>query len=344
MTKKLSALNESMIDEIFRSLDVGAETVRDYRSRIDMFLRFVDDKGVGYDTFVEFKRSLGARDDFSVSTKNKYLVSTKAFLKQLHRRGVLTVDITTGVKSFREGREHRVIGVDMADFEAIRKAQVRSGTARSYRLYSILALCALNGLRQVEIVRLDFSDVNLGEGTALVLGKGESVKRLVYLAPEAIEALRKYLEATGIKDGALFRSFSDRPSERLTTQTINREIKALFEMANVDKTVHGLRHFYATHLLKSGHDIRDVRKFCRHKSIDTTLLYDDEVDLKEKAQKVFACLPKIGLDSMTTLQQYRSYSVDDSAGGRGGELAEIGSRAGKACAINEALVVAGIPA
>ena len=41
-------------------------------------------------------------DDFSVSTKNKYLVTARIFLKELNRLGFLPADITQNVKSFAQ--------------------------------------------------------------------------------------------------------------------------------------------------------------------------------------------------------------------------------------------------
>jgi integrase len=49
-------------------------------------------------------------------------------------------------------------------------------TKDSIRLKAILSLLALQGLRQVEIVRLDVKDLDLVSKTAFVLGKGRDDK------------------------------------------------------------------------------------------------------------------------------------------------------------------------
>lgn len=304
----MTTVDRTFVEKVFRSIDISEETARDYGRRMDMFMRHVGRGGVGYGTFVEFKRSLDARDDLSVATKNKYLACARMFLKELHRRGALPVDITANVRSFRQTRGHKVDGLDDADFESIRKTlSFLTISFRRHRLYSILALLALNGLRQIEVVRMDYEDLDLIKKTAFIRGKGKYDKELIHLAPEAAAAIAEYLAATGIRSGPLFRSFSDRPSDRLTTRTVNREIMWLFWKAGVKKTVHGIRHYYVTKLLDHM-DVRDVRKFSRHASLDTLLIYDDALELGRKARKVFSFLPKIDA-SMSANPHYQTYTA-----------------------------------
>ena len=70
--------------------------------------------------------------------------------------------------------------------------------------------------------------------------------------------------------------------------TIKREFKVIFNEVGVEKTTHGFRHYYITTLLKSL-DVRDVRKFSRHSSLEMLIVYDDEIDIKHKTADVFRC-------------------------------------------------------
>gem|GEM_PF-4743028 len=47
-----------------------------------------------------------------------------------------------------------------------------------------------------------------------------------------------------------------------------------------------------THLLKS-FDVGTAREFPRHKSLDMIIVYDDEVNLAEKKDEVFACFETV---------------------------------------------------
>jgi len=95
-----------------------------------------------------------------------------------------------------------------------------------------------------------------------------------------------------VGSGALFRSLSNRKSERMTTMTVRREMKAMFEKLGIKKTVHGFRHFFITTLLGSL-DVRDVRKFSRHKSLEMLIVYDDELSTKQKSTAVFQCFKDV---------------------------------------------------
>ena len=48
-----------------------------------------------------------------------------------------------------------------------------------------------------------------------------------------------------------------------------------------DATVHTLRHSYATHLLEAGVNIRQLRDYLGHHSLDTTLIYTHLTALSE---------------------------------------------------------------
>ena len=162
-------------------------------------------------------------------------------------------------------------------------------TPRNSRLRALFSLLAFQGLRQIEIVRLDVRDVDLNKGVVYIQGKGEDDKELVYLAPATTKALKEYLKAHKLTDGTLFRSMGNRKAERLSTMTIKREIGELLAELGIEKTVHGFRHFYVTELLKTM-NVRDVRKFSRHRSLEMLMVYDDEVSVKEKAQHVFKAM------------------------------------------------------
>ncbi|MEA1965386.1 MAG: tyrosine-type recombinase/integrase, partial [Candidatus Aerophobetes bacterium] len=151
---------------------------------------------------------------------------------------------------------------------------------------------ALQGLRQVEVVRLDVEDLDLVNGIAYIQGKGRDDKELIYLNPETVKALKKYIKICNIGSGALLKSLGNRKNGKLNSITIKREFGALFKELGINKTVHGFRHYYITHLLRS-FDVGTVRKFSRHKSLDMLIVYDDEINLSEKKDKVFSCFKKI---------------------------------------------------
>ncbi len=282
-------------DEVFSLLDISPSTRKDYSYRIALFLKFITDQGFGRNSFLEFKRSLGQRDDFTVATKNKYLASARVFLKELARGGAIPVDITLNVKSFKQSQKHKKEGLTEKEITLLAaKIKDLSDIPKNARLKALFCLFALQGLRQVEVVRLDVEDLDLVSGITYVQGKGSDDKEPVYLQPETVKALKTYIEVANIGSGALFKSLGNRKSKRLTSRTIKLEFKSLFENLGINKTVHGFRHYFITHLLKS-FDAATVRKFSRHKSLDMLIVYDDEINLSEKKEEVFACFEGVSV-------------------------------------------------
>lgn len=291
-TKQLRELNRH--ENIFDGLDVSEDTRREYTARIGLFLSHVQAVGFNQKSYLSYKRFLERRSDYAVATKNKYLITARVFLRELVRRGMLPIDVTANIKLFRQNKRHRRQGLSDTEVKLLgAKIQSLPSTPRNSRLRAMFSLLAYQGLRQIEIVRLDVSDINLERKTALILGKGEDDKELIYLTPATVKALRDYIK-TCQPIHALFSSMGNRKRERLSTRTIKREFQTLFTELGYEKTVHGFRHFYVTELLKNM-DMRDVRKFSRHRSMEMLIIYDDEVSLVEKTAKVFQVMKAFDL-------------------------------------------------
>ena len=102
------------------------------------------------------------------------------------------------------------------------------------------------------------------------------------------------MKTNKIGSGALFKSMGNRKSERISTMTIKRQLGVLCKEIGVEKGVHGFRHFFITALLKKL-DVRDVRKFSRHSSMEMLIVYDDEIDIKKKTVDVFQVFEKFNV-------------------------------------------------
>ena len=277
----------SRAKQVFDGLDVSENTKKEYKSRIGLFISFFQGKTFTPNTYLEFKQYLAARSEFTVSTKNKYLAVCKIFLKELNRFGVIQSDITQNIKSFAQSKKHKKEGLNADEVQKFStRIDEMPKTFKRSRLKVFFYLLAFQGFRQIEIIRLNVEDIDFQRGVAFIQGKGKDDKEIVYLHPESVKALKIYVKTVNIKSGAIFKSFGNRQSERISTRTIKREIGSIFSELAIEKTVHGFRHYFITTLLGKM-DVRDVRKFSRHTNLDMLIVYDDELDMKEKAKESF---------------------------------------------------------
>ena len=289
-TEIISHWDQEKAWSIFKFLDVNEETRKDYQYRIGHFLNFISDKRLNQNSFLEYKNYLKLRTDYTVATKNKYLVTAKIFLKELNRRSLLPVDITQNIKSFSQSKKHKKEGLNDQEIEKLTIAlKELPNTPPNTRIKAMISLLVLQGLRQIEITRLDVKDIDLIRKTALVEGKGRDDKEIIYLHPETVKYIKRYLKANNLKDGALFVSNSNNSKNvRITTRGLRMIIKKILKDLDIEKCIHGFRHYFTTTLLKNyqGNLLR-VAQYTRHRSLEMLQVYNDNIEMENDLPKYY---------------------------------------------------------
>ena len=120
--------------------------------------------------------------------------------------------------------------------------------------------------------------------------------RIIPIYPEALQALREYIETVRPKmiavptEHSLFVNVS---GERMSRQGFWKILKHYQETAHIEKdiTPHTLRHSFAVHLLENGADLHAIQEMMGHSDISSTQLYTQLVsqNLKSVYNK---CHPK----------------------------------------------------
>jgi len=161
---------------------------------------------------------------------------------------------------------------------------------------SIILMGFSGGFRRSEIVSLDCDDLDfVTEGLKINLKKSKtdqfgegSVKGLPYFDNNQycpVLSLKKWIEASNISSGPLFRRFtkSSKLSEkRLTDQTVALLIKKYLKLAginNKDYSGHSLRSGFATSAAESGAEERSIMAMTGHKSTEMVRRYIKEANL-----------------------------------------------------------------
>jgi len=289
---------QAKAEKVFDLLDVSEATRQDYKYRIGLFLDFTSERGFNRNSFLDFKRALAERTDFAVSTKNKYLATAKIFLKEANRQGALPADITQNIKTFSQNKKHKRDGLNDEEIKTLTNAmQALPETPTNARLKAILSLLVFQGLRQVEVIRLDVRDIDFISKTAFIQGKGQDDKEPINLHPEAIKAIQGYLKGNRIADGALFTSQSNNSkNKRLTTRAIRDIVKETLNALGIEKTTHGFRHYFTSTLIKTNKgDLREVAQNTRHKSLEMLQVYNDNINRKADLPRFYRAFDGVRL-------------------------------------------------
>jgi len=289
---------ELLQNQVFEALDVSESTRKDYYVRIKHFVHYVQIYGINLNTYLAYKRFLGGIDTFSVATKNKYLISAKIFLDGLYKLQFIPLKITDNIKGFSQSKLHKKDGLSGEDITKIQNYCVTlESTPTNLRIKAILSLLIFQGLRQIEITRLNVSDIDLKNKTANILGKGRDDKELIHLHPTAVKVLNEYLSKYKFRVGALFRSESNFSNgSRLTTKSIREIIKQILTTLEIDGSTHGFRHFFITKLIKSYKgELLTVSKYSRHRSIQMLEVYNDEIIREQDLPRYYDVFNDISL-------------------------------------------------
>ncbi|MBL7845553.1 MAG: site-specific integrase [Cyclobacteriaceae bacterium] len=141
--------------------------------------------------------------------------------------------------------------------------------ARTPKDKSILALMAWNGLRSIEVLRLNVGDIKLSQGKIMVWSKGKSekAKDTIKLASVTKKELAIYLKKSKIKRGKVFPALT-----RLDLDTL---IRKYFKKLRVKGkySPHSLRHTAGQLMYEKNIPMELIQKTLRHADMRTTMMY-----------------------------------------------------------------------
>lgn len=241
-------------------LDITDEVIRDFRLWLN-------------------RDPIQGGDTRKKKTQNYYLIALRVFLKYLARRGVTSLPPERIELAKVGDRDLDLITYD--EFDRLRKSP--EGTSwRSLRDRAIIETLFSTGLRVSELSRLNRYD-EFSRGELSIRGKGEKI-RLVFISPEALDAITVFCNARTDMDDALFIRDPLRvkgvDTLRLTPRSIQNIITYYGKKAGISKKVtpHIIRHTFATDLLRNGADLRSVQAMLGHADISTTQIYTHVTD------------------------------------------------------------------
>ncbi|MGO4920082.1 site-specific tyrosine recombinase/integron integrase [Maribacter spongiicola] len=135
----------------------------------------------------------------------------------------------------------------------------------------IVQLLYGSGLRRSELLNLKLNDIDSKRMLIRVKGAKGNKDRLTLLSKNALKDLRMYFKEWKPKEFL----FEGRKGGRYSPESVVQIVKQAANKAGVKQNVspHTLRHSFATHLLESNVDLRQIQVLLGHGSSKTTEIY-----------------------------------------------------------------------
>jgi integrase/recombinase XerC len=269
--------------------NVSTHTLRNYSSDLLQFREYLLLKGrtedipvseIDHLTIREWMASLHGLNKKKTSIARK-LASLRTFFQFLIREGVQE---TNPAKLVATPKIERKLPTHLSMEDAVRFIETPDlNTDLGRRDRAILEFLYATGVRVGELVGLNLKDIDFREKLVRVTGKRKKQRILPFGEP-SLQALMYYLNETRPTflnncppaerdDQAVFLNYQ---GTRITTRSVGRMIDKYIKLCadiHPDISPHSLRHSFATHLLDSGADLRDIQELLGHARLSTTQIY-----------------------------------------------------------------------
>ncbi len=277
-------------DHLRYERNVSEHTLRNYRSDLSQFLDYLSpDLGSGkrnppdiheidHLTIREWLSTLHLAQKKKASVARK-LAALRTFFQFLVREGVIELNPAKLVSTPRlEKRLPQHLSIEKA-IKFIETPDTETDLGKRDR--AMLELMYATGVRVSELTKMDLSDMDFKNKLIRVTGKRRK-ERIVPFGDPASEALQAYLGTrdrflnnaaiSGREPEAVFLNYQ---GTRITTRSVGRMVEKYIRIcAGIhDISPHALRHSFATHLLDSGADLRDIQELLGHARLSSTQIY-----------------------------------------------------------------------
>lgn len=277
---------ESYLTYIGSGRRYSPNTVKSYARDIGMLLEFLGTDADGFeparleaDDIREWIVSL-SDGGLKPSSINRMLSACGSFYRYLQREGAVGGNPFRKVSALKtpallpsfipEGRMAALVDELAAEMDEATDFRTMRDALVVLFLYS-------TGIRLAELIAIDRTDFEKDFRELHVTGKGDR-ERMVPVVPELQHRLTEYISV--IKRENICRSgekalFLTEKGERISRTEVYRIVRGQLTALGVQgkRSPHVLRHTFATHLMNSGADLREIQELLGHSSLDATQVY-----------------------------------------------------------------------
>lgn len=242
----------------------------------------------------DFRAFLASRRSDGVSSRSvsRSLSAIRMFFRFLDKRSIVKNDAVSTLSHPKIPHSvPKPLGVNKAHAVTEGAGIAASTSSPEWvvaRDTAVLTLLYGSGLRISEALGLNRKDAPSPRHDVLrIKGKGGK-ERVAPVLPVAVEAVQSYLAQCpygGGPDDPLFLGVKGKRLSPRIIQLLMQRLRGALGLPDT-ATPHALRHSFATHLLGSGADLREIQELLGHASLSTTQVYT-EVDTAH-LMKVYA--------------------------------------------------------
>lgn len=201
------------------------------------------------------------------ATVNRHLAAMRAVWNWGRTAGLVPSDRTWPARLMLPEPKGRARYLTDAELKSLLDAARRRGTTEHAMIVTSLA----TGVRQGELLRLTWADVDFERASVRVLLTKNSESRVVYLPAVAVDALRAIRRRGVVSIG---RCFLDSDGAPYTKNTIHHWWNVVRSEAGLaDFRWHDLRHSCASFLAQKGASLLEIGSVLGHKSPSVTQRY-----------------------------------------------------------------------
>ena len=275
---------EQMIEDFLvymkNSKNVSENTVMSYKRDLNMLMTFFKSNGINEwskitstntNSYILYLEKQGK----SAATIARNISAINSYFKYLLIKGVVNVDVTNLVKAPKIDKKLPEI-LTLEEVERL-LAQPDTKNVKGIRDKALLELMYATGIRVSELINLKIEDVNLQLG--YIVCKSDKKNRVIPFGNKVKVSLSKYMydsrkNNVSEENEWLFLNYS---GKQMSRQGVWKIIKAYSEKAGIEKeiTPHTLRHSFASHVLKSGKNLKEVQEIMGHTDIMSTSIYSN---------------------------------------------------------------------
>lgn len=220
-----------------------------------------------------------AASEMKLATQGYHMIALRSFLKWCAKCDIKAISPEKIDVPRARSRSLKFLTVD--DMQRL-LAGPTGQDVKAARDRAILEVLFSTGLRVSELVGLNRDQIDLDRREFSVIGKGGH-SRVVFLSQRAGASVDRYLRLRSDHYVPVFLRIGGKkinPSTpdsqvRLTARSVERLVEHYRKKVGIAVKIspHGIRHTFATDLLRGGADLREVQELLGHRSVTTTQIY-----------------------------------------------------------------------